>query len=299
MTETDRDDDTNGLLVIKIGGGAELDLDALWDDLAALHQNGRRFVLVHGGNAALTALQERLGQPPRFVENGRGGVSRYTDAETMELFSMVYAGQMNVRHVCGLRARGVNALGLTGVDGGLLVGERQPALRCIEDGKKKVLRDDHTGTLTRVNAPLLELLLDQGYVPIVTVPAYAEGPEGAGGVPINVDGDTATLRIAMALGASELVFLSDVPGLLRDIEDRDSLISEIQTPEAWWDAEQVARGRFRRKLEAVREAVANGVGTVVIASGSVARPVSQALEGSGSHFRDPGHHVDSVEEVTR
>lgn len=279
--------ESTGPIVVKVGGGADIAFDALYDDLAALMRSGTPWVLVHGGNALLTELQERVGTPPRFVTDGRGKVSRYTDAETMELFAMAYAGALNTRHVAALRARGIDAIGLSGVDGGLLVGTRQPTIRVVEEGKKKVLRDDHVGTLHTVNGDLLRLLLGNGYAPVVTLPAYADGPEGAGGVPINIDGDTAAFRIAEALGARALVYLSDVPGLLRDPEDRGSLIQEIAGEAGWQEALTVGKGRMRRKVEGARDAVAAGIPLVVFRDASAPEPVSSAIRGEGTHFRGP------------
>lgn len=277
----------DSLVVVKVGGGASLDFDGLYDDLARLTRAGVRWVLVHGGNAELTALQERIGSPARFVEDGKGRVSRYTDAEAIDLFAMAYAGKLNVRHVCALRARGVDALGLTGVDGGLLTARRRARLRCVEDGRKKVLRDDHTGTLTGVNGDLLRLLLDQGHAPVVTVPAYADGPEGEHGVPINIDGDTAAARIAEVLGADALVFLSDVPGLLADVDDPGSRIARVEGAEGWAAAFDAVRGRMHRKVEGARDAVAAGVGRVVFAAANADRPLVGALTGTGTVFTGP------------
>lgn len=275
-----------GPVVIKLGGG-DLDATHLYQDLAILQEAGIPFVLVHGGNAALTRLQTRLGQPPVFVESQSGGVSRYTDLDTIEAMAMAYAGQANVAHVCALRARGVNALGLTGVDGGLLTGTRRPVLRGRVDGKRMILRDDHVGSIDSVNVALLESLLTQGYAPVVTVPAYADGPEGDGGVPINVDGDSAAQAIAQALRARALVYLSDVPGLLANVDDPTSIMSVVHDEAAWTQATAAGRGRFRRKIEGARAAVLAGIGCVVIASANQTNPLAAALGGAGTTFLSP------------
>jgi acetylglutamate/LysW-gamma-L-alpha-aminoadipate kinase len=178
-----------------------------------------------------------------------------------------------------LRAAGINAVGLSAIDGGIATGRRKPVLRGIEDGKTKVLRDDHAGTLEHVDPQLIRLLLDNGYLPVLTPPALGEE-----GVPINVDGDKLALEMATALGASSLLFFSDTPGLLRDREDETSLISEIDAtaPDA---ALAAAGGRMVVKVEAALGAIERGVGRVIFADGRAEAPVSRALRGEGTVVR--------------
>jgi [amino group carrier protein]-L-2-aminoadipate 6-kinase len=267
------------MLVIKIGGGAAIAEGGyanFAEDLAALAEP---FVLVHGGNAEFSDLSTRLGMPPRMVTSQSGRVSRYTDAATMDAMLMAYCGKVNKRLVAALRARGVNAVGLSAIDGGTGVGRRKPVLRGTEDGKPKVFRDDHAGTLEAVDPALVRLLLDAGYLPVLTPPALGEE-----GVPINVDGDKLALELAAALGADGLLFFSDTPGLLSDRRDEASLIRVIDAsdPEA---ALAVAAGRMVVKVEAALGAVARGVGQVVFADGRADRPVSRALAGEGTTVR--------------
>ncbi|MBC8160073.1 MAG: [LysW]-aminoadipate kinase, partial [Roseiflexaceae bacterium] len=151
-------------LVVKVGGGEGIDYGALCADLAAQWQAGTRAVLVHGGSHETNLLQERLGHPARFVTSPSGYTSRYTDRQTLEIFMMAYSGKMNKTIVERLQRLGVNAIGLSGIDGRLLEGQRKNAIRIVEDGKQKILRDDWTGTVERVNAPLLHMLLEHGYL---------------------------------------------------------------------------------------------------------------------------------------
>jgi acetylglutamate/LysW-gamma-L-alpha-aminoadipate kinase len=149
-------------------------------------------------------------------------------------------------------------------------------LRGSEDGKQKVLRDDHAGTLETVDPSLLRLLLDTGYVPVLTPPAL-----GDEGVPINVDGDKLALELATVLGADGLLFFSDTPGLLHDRDDETSLIAEIDagSPES---ALAAAGGRMVVKVEAALGAIERGVGRVVFADGRIAHPIRAALDGQGT-----------------
>ena len=130
---------------------------------------------------------------------------------------MAYAGKVNKLIVERLQSLGVNAVGLSGLDGRLLEGKRKAAIRIIEDGKQKVLRDDWTGTIERVNAGLLTILLDAGYLPVVAPLASSNDGEA-----LNVDGDRAAAALAVGLGADTLLLLSNVPGLLRAFPDESS-----------------------------------------------------------------------------
>src|SRR5919107_5562989 len=231
------------MLVIKIGGGAAIGEGGYTnfaDDLAAITEP---VVVVHGGNAEFSDLSRRLGMPPRMITSSSGRVTRYTDAATMDAMLMAYCGKVNKRLVASLRAAGVNAVGLSAIDGGIAVGRRKPVLRGTEDGKSKLLREDHAGTLETVDPSLVRLLLQHGYTPVLTPPALGEA-----GVPINVDGDKLALELATALHADGLLFFSDTPGLLRDRHDESSLINEIDASSP--ESALAAAGRMVVKVEA-------------------------------------------------
>jgi acetylglutamate/LysW-gamma-L-alpha-aminoadipate kinase len=264
------------MIVVKVGGGVGIDYDALCADIAELWQAGQRLALVHGGSHETNMLAERLGHPPRFVTSPSGYTSRYTDRETLEIFMMAYAGKVNKLIVERLQRLGVNALGLSGLDGRLLEGKRKAAIRIIEDGKQKVLRDDWTGTVERVNGGLLATLLDAGYLPVVAPLASSNDGEA-----LNVDGDRAAAALATGLGADTLLLLSNVPGLLRAFPDETTLIASI----ARADVEEyvpVAQGRMKKKVLGAAEALAGGVGRVILGDARSARPISRALAGQGT-----------------
>ncbi len=264
------------MLVIKIGGGAAIgegEYVNFAEDLAELDEPA---VVVHGGNAEFSQLSCGLGMPPRMITSASGRVSRYTDAATMDAMLMAYAGKVNKRLVATLQAAGVNAVGLTAIDGRIAWGRRKPVLRGTEEGKPKVLRDDHAGTLEGVDTRLVRLLLDAGYLPVLTPPALGEA-----GVPINVDGDKLALELAIALGAHGLLFFSDTPGLLADKEDESSLVRAIDAS-ASEAALAAASGRMVVKVEAALGAIERGVKRVVFADGRVERPIRRALTGEGT-----------------
>lgn len=262
--------------ITKVGGSAGNNYDALCDDLAALHKRGERHILVHGGSDETNKLGEALGHPPRFVVSPSGYTSRYTDRRTLELFMMATAGLINKSLVERLQARGCNAIGLSGLDGRLLEGKRKATIRIVEDGRQKLLRDDWTGTIERVNAELLRTLVDAGFVPVVAPLACSEVGEA-----LNVDGDRAAAAIAAALGADTLLLLSNVPGLLRNFPDENSLVAAI--PRGELDAAMpLAEGRMKKKLLGAQEALGNGVRRVVLGDARVSASISAALAGRGT-----------------
>lgn len=273
------------MLVVKLGGSNGLALDPALGDIAALVRGGRRVVVVHGGSREVDRISTALGRPPRYVTTPSGFQSRYTDRETLEIFAMVVAGRVNKLLVERLQALGVNAVGLCGLDGRLLIGKRKGVIIAVEAGKKKVLRGDYGGTVEEVNASLLQGLLEGGYVPVIAPVAIS--PEGEA---LNVDGDRAAAAVAVALGAEDLVILSNVPGLLRDPADPTSLIPEIPGDALPEYLHRYAKGRMKKKLHAAMAAMEGGVKRVVISHGAGEAPVSRALEGAGTVIRG-GHCV--------
>jgi acetylglutamate/LysW-gamma-L-alpha-aminoadipate kinase len=269
---------TSQPIVVKLGGSAGIDPALTLDDIAALWP-GQPLVFVHGANAALDAFTRAQGREPRLVTSASGQVSRFTDQQTMDDFLAIYAGRTNTRLVEGLQARGVNAVGLTGLDGGLARGVRKEALRIVEDGKPKVLRGDYAGSLKAIDTRLLELLLGNGYLPVVCPPALSEAGEA-----INVDGDKLALRLALALGAGALVLLSNTAGLLADVDDPSSLIARVDVADdaSVERAMSAAAGRMKKKVQAGIEAVRAGVPCVAFGDARIAEPVSQALRGAGT-----------------
>jgi acetylglutamate/LysW-gamma-L-alpha-aminoadipate kinase len=265
------------MIVVKAGGGEGLDMEAVVADVAKLVRNKEQVVLVHGGSHETNVISEQMGHPPRFVTSVSGHSSRYTDRETLEIFTMVVAGRINKLLVEQLQQLGVNAVGLSGLDGRLLEGKRKDTLCIVEDGKKKVLRGEYSGKIEQVNGGLLQLLLDAGYTPVVAPLAISYESEG-----LNVDGDRVAAAVGSALRADRIVILTNVPGLLRDVSDEQSLICHLPADEAEECLEQVARGRMKRKILGALEALKEGVGQVIIADGRIERPLQNALSGGGT-----------------
>lgn len=256
------------LLVVKVGGSAGVDREAVAADVASLAAEGQRVVLVHGASAETDALATALGHPPRTVVSPSGQQSRRTDRRTLEIFAMAALGGETFRYVELLRRHGAPAVGVFGV----LAGPRKN-VRAIDGEKVVLLRDDFTGKVERVDATLLRALLERGDVPVL--PPLALSDEGEG---LNVDGDRAAATVAAALGATRLVILTNVPGLLRSLDDPASVLRTASVDEA----DALAQGRMKKKVLAAREALAGGVTEVRIASGRVDRPIRRALDGAGT-----------------
>jgi len=270
------------VVVVKIGGGGEIDQEAVCLDLAS-QWSKRPLVVLHGASKELDRISTALGHPPVRVTSVSGIESRFTDDATMVIFNMVYAGSANVGWVECLQRAGVAAVGLSGVDGGLLRGPEKGVLRSrLGEERQQLHRGDRSGRVTEVNVELLRLLLGAHYLPIISPPALSEA-----GRAMNVDADRAAAQIAIALGAATLIFLSDVPGLLLDPSRPDSLVPDVRRHEIP-RAMEIARGRMRTKVLAAREALQGGVRRVVVGDGRIASPVEMACRGHGTVFRRNG-----------
>ncbi len=264
------------MFILKIGGSTGINYNLIADDIAALVRDGKKMVVVHGGSALTNEVAEKLGHPPQFVTSVSGYTSRRTDRRTLEIFEMVYCGQMNKGLVEKLQSRGVNAVGLSGLDGRLWEGKRKAAIKIVQNGRRRVLRDDFTGKVERVNTDLLNLLLSAGYVPVLTPPAISYDGEA-----INVDGDRAAAATAIALGAETLVILSNVPGLLEKFPDENTLIRHIPA-QSLDKFMAVAQDRMKKKVMGAQEALAGGLTRIIFADGRVENPVRRALAGEGT-----------------
>jgi acetylglutamate/LysW-gamma-L-alpha-aminoadipate kinase len=263
------------MYVIKMGGATGVDAETLCQDVAAMWRDNLRLTLVHGGSDETNRLALKLDKPPHFVTSVSGHTSRVTDRETLGIFSMATAA-INRRLVERLQSLNVNAIGLSGIDGRLIEARRKEAIRIIENGRQRVIRDDWTGTPERVNASLLHHLLDSGYLPVVAPLGIS-----AAGEMLNIDGDRAAAIIAQSLRAEVLVLLTNVPGLLRNYPDESTLIRRVRREELEAVA-GLAQGRMRKKIMGAAEALSGGVARVCIADGRRGAPLSAALAGEGT-----------------
>ena len=241
--------------VIKAGGSAGVDRDAVADLVADVARSDE-IVLVHGASAETDRLADALGHPQEKVTSPSGHESRRTDRRTLEIFAMAALGIENFHYVEKLQQRGIDAVGLSGLSGRLLVA-RKKDVRSVRGDKTFILRDDYTGKVEAVNLPLLTQFIGPGRVPVVAPLALSTEQQA-----LNVDGDRVAASIAVAIDADALIILTSVPGLLRTIDDPTSIVAETTLEEA----ESLATGRMKVKIVAAREALEGGVDEVVIRS---------------------------------
>lgn len=263
------------MIVVKMGGAQGVNLTAVCQDVADLIRQGEELAFVHGGSNETNELSEKLGVIPRFITTVTGFSSRYTNRQTLEIFAMA-TGKINLVLVEQLQKAGVNAIGLSGVDGRLLSARRNDAIKIVENGKRLVIRDDFTGKIEQVNATLVKSLLASGLTPVIQPLAISEAGDA-----LNVDADRAAAEIAGAIGASQLILLTNVPGLLRNFPDESTLIPHIDR-KSIDTALGIAEGRMKKKVLGAIEALNLGVGKIIFADGRVEHPLLGALSGQGT-----------------
>lgn len=266
------------IIVVKLGGARGVDFSAICEDAGELLSQGLKLVFVHGGSAEANGLGEALGAPPRMITSPSGYTSRYTDRRTLEIFLMAVNGKVNSLLVEQLQMLGINAFGLSGLDGKVLQAARKDSIQSIdaEHGKRRIIRDDYTGKIEAVNRDLLCMLLDAGVLPVLA-PVAVSGK----GEALNVDADRAAAMVACALNAETLILLTAVPGLMRNFPDESTLIRQLpqsQLPAAG----EAAQGRMKKKVLGAQEALKGGVSRVIIADGRIPNPISSALKGNGT-----------------
>jgi acetylglutamate/LysW-gamma-L-alpha-aminoadipate kinase len=260
------------MIIVKIGGGSTINLAGIIEDLAGLDEP---YVIVHGANALRDKLAQDLGQLKQVLTSVKGYTSVYSDEKLLDVMMMAYAGLRNKRIVEMCQQQGINAVGLCGLDGQVVQGKRNKGIRIYQGKKLKIVRD-FSGKPQAVNAPLLKLLLDNGYVPVLTVPIIDEFNAA-----INTENDDVVRVLQQALEADTVINLIEAAGFLEDQNDSASLIQNI--PAAQLEArEQQVEGRMKRKILAFRKLFEQGASKVIIADGRSAHPVHDALAGKGT-----------------
>ncbi|MCY3834061.1 MAG: [LysW]-aminoadipate kinase [Chloroflexi bacterium] len=263
-----------GLLVVKLGGGDGLDLGTACDDLAAIART-RPLVVAHGVSAMMDRLCAASGIEVQTLTSPSGHSSRYTPPGIRDIYVRA-AETANDLLVSALRERQVSAVGFVG-DDVALSGRRKAAIRAVLNGRTRVVRDDHSGSITSVDSALLLEALQRDEAPVL--PPMARSSDGL----LNVDGDRAAAAVAGSLSAEALVILSNVGGLYRNFPDESTIVDEMPFSQIK-NALDWAQGRMKRKVIAAQEALAQGVNRVIVADGRVANPVSRALSGAGTRF---------------
>jgi len=250
--------------VVKLSGKVtenQENLISLAEEMALLHQVGIRICVVHGGGKQLSDLAKKLGIEQTIIE-GR----RVTDDATLEMAKMIFAGKINTDILSALRNRGIEAVGLSGVDGNIVHAERRPPKEILnrETGVKDKVDFGHVGDVVQINARLLTVLLDHGYLPVIS----SLGADDEGTV-FNINADTIAAEIAVQLQAEKLILLSDVDGLYLTAGDPDTKVSRITAAEAGdLISSGAASGGMIPKLQSIIVLLERGVHSAHIISGT-------------------------------
>jgi len=267
--------------VVKFSGKVTEDkstLISLAEELALLHQVGIRVCVIHGGGKQLTQLAQKLGVVQTVVE-GR----RVTDDDTLELAKMIFRGKINTEILSALRHRGVDAVGLSGIDGGVIKAVRRPPKEILnkETGETEEVDFGHVGDIVDVDVHLVNLLLEGGYLPVIS----SLGADDEGKI-YNINADTIAAEIAVNLKAEKLLLLSDVNGIYADPNDQSTKIDRLTVTEA---EEMIASGRATGgmipKLQNLISLLQRGVHSAHIMSGTMRNAILSEVftdEGTGT-----------------
>lgn len=254
-------------VVIKYGGHAMIDpilKESVIMDVLLLHSVGIRPIVVHGGGPEINAMLKKVGIESQFVQG-----LRVTDAQTMEIAQMVLLGKLNSEMVSLLNRFGGKGVGLSGKDAKLLKAVKKPMKLPNSQGELEDVDLGYVGEIQSVTPDILNTLLGQGYIPVIS--PVASGEEGE---TYNVNADTVAGKIAEALQADKLLLLTDVRGILSDVADPDSLISTISRTEVNRLVEQeVLKGGMLPKVECAVSALEGGVGSVHILDGRLSHAI--------------------------
>jgi acetylglutamate kinase len=253
------------IFVIKMGGELLQDesiIDDIAQDVSLLHQVGIKTVVVHGGGPQANELSKKLGITPKIIE-GR----RVTDEESLEITKMVFAGKINHEILTILRKYGSQAVGLSGIDGDVIIAERRAPMEVVDKttGMKNNVDFGWVGDIQSVNTDLLSILLEKGYIPVISSIA----DDGEGNI-LNINADTVASSIAVALNAYKYITMTNVNGILKDKNNPKSTISYISYNDASRLIEDgTAEGGMVPKIKQCVWAVQNGVKRVHILNGCV------------------------------
>ena len=250
--------------VVKLSGKVTEDQDnltSLAEELALLHQVGIRICVVHGGGKQLSELAKKLGIEQTIIE-GR----RVTDDATLEMAKMIFAGKINTDILAALRHRGIEAVGLSGVDGNIVQAEKRPPKEILnrETGVRDKVDFGYVGDVVQINSKLLTVLLDHGYLPVIS----SLGADDEGMV-FNINADTIAAEIAVQLKAEKLILLSDVDGIYLKAGDPETKVSRVTAAQAGeLIGTGAASGGMIPKLQSIIVLLERGVHSAHIISGA-------------------------------
>ena len=264
------------LVVIKIGGALiAKNFDNVINDIAEIYLNKKdkyKLVIVHGGGPQINEILRKMNKEPKYFKTPSGYETRYTDQEAIEVAIMALAGKNNKRLVESMQKLNVNAFGFSGIDGGIIEAKRKDKILVLIDNKRIMKRGEFSGKVINAKNKVLNFLLENDFLPVIASLAKSED-----GDIVNVDGDRAASCIAKALNADILISLTDVAGIYRDFEDKNSLIKKI-TSSNLQNILNTLEGGMKKKAYAALEALDKNLKKVIISSGESKNPISNALE---------------------
>lgn len=260
------------MYIVKIGGGKDLNLQGIINDLVNLNE---KFIIIHGANALRDELAEKLNKPKKVITSASGYSSVFTDEESLDIMIMAYAGLKNKRIVEMCHQVGINAVGFSGIDGKVIQGKRNSGIRIKDNGKLKIVHD-LSGKPKSINTELLNLLLNNGYIPVLSVPIIDEN-----NFAINSENDDIVAVLKNELNVDKIIQLIEAPGFLENSKDPNSLVRNISKDELERRENQV-EGRMKRKILAFRKLFEKSDATIFISDGRSETPITDAINGKGT-----------------
>ena len=260
------------MYIIKVGGGASINIEGIIEDLAAID---KPFIIVHGANALRDDIARKMGMEKQVLTSVSGYSSVFSDEDAINAILMSYAGLRNKRIVESCQRQGINAVGLSGIDGRLVQGKRNKGIR-VRENSKTLIKRDFSGKPSTINTELLSLLLDNGYNPVLCIPIADEN-----GYAINSENDDIVTCLAGVTNPECIFQFIEAPGFLDDAADETTIVKTMTGAELKAREAQV-EGRMKRKMLALCSLFDQGAARVVIADGRTDHPLADAIAGHGT-----------------
>ncbi|MHA2099327.1 MAG: amino acid kinase family protein [Candidatus Kariarchaeaceae archaeon] len=256
------------MIIIKIGGGESINIEAIAEDVAIIEDS---VIIVHGANYYRDQLLEKIGVQKEILTSVKGYSSVNSTPDILDAMMMTYSGLRNKRIVEIFHQKRINAIGLSGIDGGLIRGTRNKGIRVIENGKKKMKRD-LSGKAKSINGPLLKTLLSKGYTPIITMPILDEN-----NIAINSENDDLVGLLAKELNPSIIYLLIEEEGYID--KTTGNKIDQINLSELE-ELIQQSESRIQRKLHAIKNMILEGKSEIIMTDGRIEGPISNSDHGT-------------------
>lgn len=259
------------MYIIKIGGGQLINLKEIIADLKTLD---KKYLIVHGANYLRNSIAEKLGYRVKTIKSPSGNESIRSDSDLMDIFLMTYAGLRNKRLVELARQNNINAIGLSGIDGGLITGTKNKKIISQENNKLKVIKNDLSGKPSKINQELISLLLKNNYVPFVCPPILSEE-----NIVLNTENDDiVSLFCSRITSFNTVIQFIEAPGILKDKNNPNTLIKNIKFNELDFIEKNHTAGRMKRKVRAIKNNFkSNNINKVIVADGRIKKPINNAI----------------------